>query len=119
MREDNAIDHSVFGELLASIQGDTAFLGELIDTYLADSADLLAQISRSLAANDLDGFRRAAHSLKSNSANLGATRLTAQARELEMMARAGSLAGAAPLVACLAGEYRQVSAELERLRTAA
>jgi histidine phosphotransfer protein HptB len=116
--EESAIDRAVFDELLASVEGDKVFLGDLIDTYLADVVDRLAQMHRSLASDDLEGFRRAAHSLKSNSASFGATGLAAQARELEMMARAGSLEGAAEKVAGVEVGCERVSAELGHLRTA-
>lgn len=118
MAEQNIIDKVVFDELLSSVGGDAAFLDELIDTYLSDSRDRLDQMQRSLAVDDLDSFRRAAHSLKSNSAGFGATGLAQQARELEYLARAGSLAGAVPLVAEIEGAYAAVSAELNRLRAA-
>jgi HPt (histidine-containing phosphotransfer) domain-containing protein len=119
MTKECVINRAVFDDLLSSVGGDTAFLEELIDTYLADSVGLMAQMRESLAGNDLDGFRRAAHSLKSNSANFGATDLAAQARELEMMARAGSLEGADAKVAAVEEVFTYVSAELGRLRLAA
>jgi HPt (histidine-containing phosphotransfer) domain-containing protein len=119
MTEETVIDRVVFGELLASVSGDRQFLGELIDTYLADGVAQLAHMRRSLAAHDLDSFRRAAHSLKSSSASFGASDLAGQSRELEMLARAGSLDGAAEKVVCVEEAWKQVSIELGRLRTAA
>ncbi len=115
--ENSAIEREAFEQLLASVAGDRDFLGELIDVYLTDSCDQLARLSQSLAAGDLEPFRRAAHSLKSNSANFGATSLSAQARELETMARAGSLEGAAPRLAAVNAEFERVSRELAELRT--
>ncbi|HEX9115472.1 MAG TPA: Hpt domain-containing protein [Anaerolineae bacterium] len=119
MPEESAIDQTVFEELAASTGNDQVFLAELIDTYLADADELLAQMRGSLGAHDLEGFRRAAHSLKSNSANFGATGLASQARELELMARAGSLDGAAEKVAGVEDGFARVSAALRRLRPAA
>ena len=63
------------------------FVAELIDTFVEDARELLAALRRSLGAADVDAFRRAAHSLKSNSESLGATSLSGLARELEAMAR--------------------------------
>jgi histidine phosphotransfer protein HptB len=114
--QDSLIDPTVFGDLLASVGGDQGFLAELIDTYLIDSTDQLATLRSSLAADDAEGFRRAAHSLKSNSANFGANGLAAQAKELEMMARAGSLDGAEAKLASFEDTYARVSAELSHLR---
>ena len=76
------------------------------------------ELRGALAAGDADRFRRAAHSLKSNSHTFGATRLGALARDLEL----GGLdrvrdADGEPLDA-LAREYAQVAAALTELRNA-
>ncbi len=110
----NAIDQSVFDQLVATAAGDTAFVAELIDTYLVDSPKLIAQMRDALAVNDCDVFRRAAHSLKSTSANFGAMTLSGQAKELEMMAKQGTLAGAAEKIARLVQEYDRVKIELAK-----
>ena len=86
------IDAATFAALQSSVGDD--FMRELIQTFLDDSPQLIAEMKRALAAQDAETFRRAAHSLKSNSANFGATTLTAQAKALEMMARANDLQGA-------------------------
>ncbi len=116
LTDERPIDPAVFGELRNSTGNDAEFLSLLIDTYLADAIQLVAGIRASLSAGDLDSFRRAAHSLKSNSANLGAMKLSALAKELEMLARAGSLEGAADKLPPLEEAYSLVVAELERLR---
>ncbi len=79
---------------------------------------MLDDLRRALAAKDADKFRRAAHSLKSNSNTFGALTLGAMARELEL----GGLAkvvesGGQPLDA-LAQEYSRVAAALTELRHA-
>ncbi len=87
-----AIDRTVFERLTATMGRE--FVGELIDTFVEDGRELIATLRRALAGTDLDAFRRAAHSLKSNGETLGATGLATLARELEALARAGSLDGA-------------------------
>src|SRR5512133_3690546 len=82
-------------EMLKSMT-DPAFLIELIDVYLSDSPELIEQMRAGLATGNIEQVRRAAHSLKSNSASFGAIRLTTVTRELEMIAKAGTLEGAAP-----------------------
>jgi len=94
------------------------FVGELVDTFLTEAPLMLAELRATLAAGNADGFRRAAHSLKSNSLTFGATTLGAMARDLEL----GGLdpvrkADAQPLDA-LAREYSQVAAALRELRNA-
>jgi HPt (histidine-containing phosphotransfer) domain-containing protein len=92
------------------------FVIELIDTFGADATELLATLPRALGENDVDGFRRAAHSLKSTSEALGATGLAAQARELETMARTGSLDGTGDRIEPLMRAYENVARALGHLR---
>jgi len=78
----DAIDLAVFRELQ-----DTAgaqFVTELVDTFLDEGPVMLAELRAARAAADGDRFRRAAHSLKSNSMTFGATTLGALARALEL-----------------------------------
>lgn len=89
-----ALDGTVLDELLASVEGDRGFVVELIEAYLADSAGHVDSIDAAVAAGDLEALVRPAHTLKSSSATLGALQLAGTARELEMAARDGSLAGA-------------------------
>ncbi len=88
------LDATVLDELLASVEGDRDFVVELIEAYLADSASHVEAIDAAVAAGDTEALVRPAHTLKSSSATLGASRLAATARELELTARSGSLAGA-------------------------
>ncbi|HEX7786949.1 MAG TPA: response regulator, partial [Methylomirabilota bacterium] len=109
-----ALDRAVFDRLVGSMGG--AFVAELIATFDQDAGELIAALRCALAAGDLDGFRRAAHSLKSTSESLGANGLAAGARELEAAARAGRLEGAAGRVQALADRYEQVARVLGALR---
>jgi CheY-like chemotaxis protein len=108
------IDQRAFERLTATMGG--AFVVELIDTSVEDGRELIATLRRSLAAKDLDAFRRAAHSLKSNSETLGAFGLATLARELEAMARAGSLHGAPDRLEPLIRSYELVAQTLGELR---
>jgi len=94
------------------------FVGELVDTFLTEAPLMLDEMREAFAAGNAERFRRAAHSLKSNSLTFGATGLAAMARDLEL----GGLdpvrrASAQPLDA-LAREYSQVAAALMELRNA-
>lgn len=108
-----AIDPAVFETLKASVGED--FIGELIETYLDDAPKLIADIHRALQENDPEPMRRAAHSLKSNSGNFGATRVVELAKTLEMTAKSGMLEGAPEMLARLETEYRQAADELRLL----
>lgn len=85
----DSIDMNTFNALKEATGDD--FIIELIDTFLADAPDLIAQMKTALANNDIETFRRAAHSMKSNAATFGAAELSNLAKELEGIARENSL----------------------------
>jgi HPt (histidine-containing phosphotransfer) domain-containing protein len=95
---------------------EPAFLMELIDVYLSDSPCLIEQIRAGLASGDIEGVRRAAHSLKSNSASFGASRLAAVTREMELIAKGGTLVGADAKLATMEAEYAKLAPLLMELK---
>jgi HPt (histidine-containing phosphotransfer) domain-containing protein len=110
------IDRGTFESFKESIGGDADFLAEMLETYFDDSPRQLAAVEAALAAGDADGLRRAAHSLKSNSATFGALTFSAQAREIEVLAKEGVLQGAEQKAAALAAEYPRVEQSLRELQ---
>ena len=85
------LNEGVLDELRASVQGDRAFVVELIEAYLVDGAAHIEAIGAAADARDADALVRPAHTLKSSSATLGAARLSTTARELETLGRSGAL----------------------------
>lgn len=112
--EKQVIDRITYEQLKNMAGAD--FIGELIDAYLEDSPQLIAAMHTSLQSNDVEVFRRSAHSLKSNSASLGALDLSGMARELEMMGKEGNLTNALPLLNRLSAEYDSVQETLKDWR---
>ncbi len=108
------IDPDAFNQLKSMT--DPPFLVELIDVYLSDSPELIEQMRSGLKTGSIEQVRRAAHSLKSNSASFGANRLAGVARELEMIAKAGTLEGAGPKLEELVVEYEKVIPLLMELK---
>ncbi len=94
------------------------FLLELIDIYKQDTPQRLASLRHALAQGDVEALRREAHTLKSSSAQLGATAMSDMAKEMEALARAGSVEGMAERIARLADEYSHVEIVLAALRAA-
>jgi len=97
---------------------DTAgpeFAAELIDTFLEEAPLMLAELRAARANTNADTFRRAAHSLKSNSQTFGALALGALARELELKGLpADPVQGDAALTA-LDAAYAQAATGLKAL----
>ena len=90
---------------------DPGLLVELIDLYLADAPQRMAEIEKSLASGDWKLLERAAHTLKSASANIGALGLSALCQQLELKAR-----GCDPQVC--SGLYRLSAENLARVESA-
>src|SRR5919199_3327777 len=118
MAEPDVLDRAALADLLAMTGGDPTFLAELIDTYVADTPQQLAAIRRALEVGDAEAVRRAAHSLKSNSATFGAAALAALGAQLEARGKAGALAGTDELVARAEAEYDLVKRALRALQAA-
>jgi PAS domain S-box-containing protein len=100
---------------LRDLGGDD-FLGEVIDAFLADAPGLLATLRGSLDGQSNEELRRAAHTLKSNGATLGAEQFAELCRTLEQQAKVGELEGAEELVERIETEYRPLEQALSALR---
>ncbi|HEX6953193.1 MAG TPA: GAF domain-containing protein [Gaiellaceae bacterium] len=109
------LDAAALGSL-RDLGGDE-FLGEVIDAFLADAPDLIATLRRSLAEQGTEELRRAAHTLKSNGATLGAEDFAELCRTLEQHAKDGELEGAGELVDRIEQEYGPLRDALATLRS--
>ena len=108
------LDAAVLDELRASVEGDSAFVVDLVEAYLADGAQHVTEVAAALDAVDAAALVRPAHTLKSSSATVGAMRLAGMARELEMDGRAGTLeaASAGERAASVRTAWEEASAAL-------
>lgn len=82
---------------LEELGGDELVRG-VVDLYLVDAPFRLSEARAAVQAGDVKTAARAVHSLKSNSAQLGLAGLSALCGRMESMAKAGDLAGIAPLL---------------------
>jgi CheY-like chemotaxis protein/HPt (histidine-containing phosphotransfer) domain-containing protein len=110
------LDPTALEDLLSMLGGEFTYLVELIDSFLEDAPQLLAELTEFAEGGDAAGVRRVAHSLKSNGADFGATTFSNLCRELEMMGKEGAIEGAADLVAHIAAEYGKVEVALAAVR---
>jgi two-component system, sensor histidine kinase and response regulator len=110
-----AIDHSVLDTLLETVGGDPGFLSELLDTFFEDTPAQIDAMRRAVGNGNADELRRAAHSLKSNSASFGAQRLAALCQYLEELAKAGALEGTEARIAEAETEYEVARRALESI----
>ncbi len=93
-----------------------AFLARLVRAFLSAVPETLTSLRTAIAHSDAGLLRNVAHSLKSSSANVGATRLSERCRILEMKLRLGAhAADCDTLAAGVAAELAQAERALERL----
>ena len=87
-------------------------LNNIIQMYLETTPSYLQQIETAIATGNLDSLRRATHSLGSSSATLGAINFAKLCKELENLARSGSITTAENLFLPLQTEYETVKRAL-------
>ena len=75
--------------LPAGIRLDSPLARKIMQLFVGESAKLLAQIEHAAMSADTQVLFRAAHSLKSSAASVGASALSGLAKTLEAQARAG------------------------------
>ncbi|MCR6495337.1 response regulator [Thermomonas sp. S9] len=109
-RSPPVLDGGVLGELREVLGAE---VDKIIAVYLEDAPRLIAQLERAAVSNDPIALRVAAHTLKSSSANVGATTLSNAARDLEHGARDGTLSEPSAAVAAIVAEFARVRAALQ------
>ncbi|HTD06313.1 response regulator [Undibacterium sp.] len=93
-------------------------LTRIIDMFNSDAPRLLGEMHDAVDANDAEALRHAAHTLKSTSANVGATILSATCKEIEQLARISDVGGAVVRMNNIKEELDRVLAVLAQERVA-
>ena len=92
--DDIRLDPDALAALRAlQIPGRPSIVLRVFDLFESSTAKLLAELDQGLASADLALVTRAAHTLKSSSANIGATALAARGKAIEPCGREGDLDG--------------------------
>jgi len=112
-RTDEPIDDRVL-DILAGLQraGRPGIIGRVISLFLQSAPSLVNELEEAAASGDTKLLHRTSHTLKSASANVGAVWLSAHCKELEALARTGSVPDAAVRVATIVEDYRLAEAAL-------
>jgi signal transduction histidine kinase/DNA-binding response OmpR family regulator/HPt (histidine-containing phosphotransfer) domain-containing protein len=112
--DETPIDHRALMNIAALQRpGSPPILQKVISLYFQSSGELLEKLRQGLEQGDADTTRRAAHTLKSSSANLGARQLASLSQELEEAGRTNSLERTGALLDRIETEYRRVAAVLQ------
>lgn len=89
-------------------EGEPDFVVELIDLYLEDTPRRIAAMKATVMETDAMSLKRAAHSLRGSSANLGARRMAALCDELEHVDGNDSVQKTSALLSGLEQEFERV-----------
>lgn len=95
----------------AQEEGEPDFVAELIDLYLEEAPRLFSSMREGLANSDWPTTKRAAHSLRGSSSNLGILQMASTAGDLEHLAPTDAVS-AERLLLCLEDEFGRVAAIL-------
>lgn len=110
------LDLTVINEIRQMEQrGAARLLERLVSTYITTANKLMADADRAFANGDTTALRHAAHTLKSSSANVGATALSEHFGAVEMHARSRRLQAAAQEWSIARSEYERAVEALHAL----
>ncbi|HET7923728.1 MAG TPA: ATP-binding protein, partial [Rhodanobacteraceae bacterium] len=104
-----SVDASIIGDLLDTMGGE---FGDLVRVYLEDAPQRIAAIEAAAASGDAAAQVAPAHTLKSSSANIGATALSRYCSDIEGSARRADAEDARRLVVRIEKEHVRVQSAL-------
>lgn len=117
MQSEPIVEPSAIQTLRELCPGDNdAFLREVLDMFKKDTPLRIAEMEESLKTSDKVRFKRAAHSIKGASANIGAVRLQEVAGRLENESAEGPISALS--IAEVRAVFETTSAELDRILAA-
>ena len=99
--------------------GAPDLLAKVAGIYASNSKTLVGELKSAVSSKDQAGLLRAAHTLKSSSANVGATGLAEICKDIEALPRDGNLDLAGVLVERLIAEHSEVLLALQEQGLAA
>ena len=79
----NVLDTRTLAQLQELIGGDRAELIELVEIFLVEGDEIVADMQAASTSGDLELLRRSAHSLKASAQDFGANQLSALCATLE------------------------------------
>jgi len=115
---DGVLDERAFAQLREMVGDDPEFIADFIGTFLRTAPKQVAEIREGMDAGDAARVQMAAHTLKSNSADMGARRLSELARRFEHAGRDGDLAGVKGALGDLEAAFAEARDALEARRGA-
>jgi HPt (histidine-containing phosphotransfer) domain-containing protein len=114
---DDVLDAAVISELRRAqeVCDNPTFIRQLVGLFQANTPGKMDRIRGALAAGDAGAIEQTAHTLKTNCAMLGATRMADACARMESAAACADLASAARAMADAEDQFPQVLAALSSL----
>jgi len=100
---------------LDNLGGDPELLQEILEYFMEMAPQQMDQLQAAVESQDVEAVDLQAHSMKGGSANVGAVRLSAVARDLELLAKGGSLEGSVELYERMREEFVALEAVVPRI----
>ena len=95
--------------------GGLGLVARIMRVYADTSGEAVDRLREATQGGDAEAIRQAAHSLKSSSANVGATLLAARLKDVELSGKEGRLQDARDAIDDVGDEYRRVIDEIGSL----
>lgn len=96
-----------------SSEGDVNIVQQVVGLYLENSPKLIKQMHQAFEDKDHDALFKAAHSLKSSSANIGVMCVSETAKQIEHLSRDGDIENTHVLLDLLDEHYQKVKRTLD------
>lgn len=113
--QDGINRHALENIRALSATGGNALLQRVIHAYVDDTPQHFESLHLAIATLNAGNLRKAAHSLKSSSANVGAEALAKLCKEMETLGRSDSTAGAAGILRDMEQEFQAVRHSLSAI----
>ncbi len=110
----NVLDTRTLAQLQELIGGDRAELLELVDTFLIEGDEIVADMQAASSNGDVELLRRSAHSLKASAQDFGANQLSALCATLESGSKTAIPATADAQVSDIAQHFATAKLEIKR-----
>jgi two-component system sensor histidine kinase/response regulator len=110
------INHGALAHIraLSKDRGD-ALVHKVIHAFVDDTPQHLRTLHQAIVGSDANNMRKAAHSLKSSSANVGADHLAQLCKEMETLGRTDSTVGASGILTTMEQEFQAVRHSLNAI----
>jgi len=106
-------DPSALNKLLNLVGGNKSDLAELVRSFLEETPPLFIDLRTALEIDDVELFRRSAHTLKSSARDFGAIQLSQLSHQMETLSKQNTLAGATELLTQVEAAYEPIKTALE------